>query len=525
MTEIDNVDVLVIGGGPVGLAAGLLLRNHGLTGIIAERRRERSGHPKARGIRQRASELAAAWGLGDDLRALAMPHETHRFIYTETLSGDEIARTATLPSSGDDSWGSVPLFRVAQDRLEDVLEQHLVTSSDPASLAVVLRRGATVTSLTQDDEGLVAVLTDEAGETSQVRARYAILADGVGSRLRRTLGIELGSDGPAPYWHSVFWRGDLSAYVADRPAIMYYTRTGGRSLVGLAPAGDERWVTIVQNPPSEERPAPLGSDDAIALIRRAVGVDELPVDVVSSETFRISADVASKYRSGRVFVAGDAAHALPPTGGFGINTGFADVHNLVWKLAAVMRGKAPSVLLESYEGERLPVAASNVAWSSGNARRMVAIKAALAADDRVELRTLLAAQGEHVDPVAQDLGFTYVPMPEGTPPAYAVATLGARAPHADIMTADGIRSTIDLFEGELTLVAGTAWAAAAGELSAEFELSVLSPPPGGRYPVGDGAVLVRPDGHVGWIAQDAQGDLTDRLRAALADVLTGRFVD
>ena len=223
-----DADVIVVGAGPVGLAAALLLEQHGLTGIVVDRREVRSGHPKARGLRLRASELAAVWGFDAALREIAMPSEIHRFIYCETVAGEEIARTGTM-ASADADWSSVPPYRVPQDRLEEIMERRVL-----GLRGVDLVRGRTATSVVQDEGGVTVEFADVAGERSTLRGRYLIAADGVGSGIRTGLGIPFGTGAPTPYWHSLYWHGDLRDITEDRLAIMYYTRTGGASLVGVA---------------------------------------------------------------------------------------------------------------------------------------------------------------------------------------------------------------------------------------------------------------------------------------------------
>ncbi|MCU1479390.1 MAG: hypothetical protein JWQ19_176 [Subtercola sp.] len=536
-----HVDVIVVGAGPVGLAGALLLNRSGLTGVVLERKPERGHHPKARGIRLRASELARVWGLDDALRARSMPGETHRFIYTSTLSGDEIARTPAA-SEENVSWASAERYRVAQDQLEEVLDEQVARESTGVSV----HRGYEVTGVENVADGVIANVVGPDGALQSIHSSYLIAADGVGSRVRSMLGLTFGDDRPAPYWQSVYWHGDLSAFTAHRPAIMYYTQTGGDSLVGIAPAGRQnRWVTIVQRPASADRPDALTDEQAVQLIRIAVGDPDLAVDVVSSATFRISADVLDTYRADRVFFAGDAAHSLPPTGGFGINTGFADIHNLVFKLAWVLTGVAPESLLDSYQSERQPVARSNADWSTSNQKRMIALKRALAADDRPEIARLVAEQAGHIDPIEQDLGFTYVPASASvsasasTPavadarPSFEAITLGARAPHARVLTASGERSTHDLFEGRLSLVVGPRgeqWIGAAEALLATHptalhilrlgsrDFAAADDALAQRYDVGEnGAAIIRPDGHVAYIARDETGSVVV-LQAALETI-------
>ena len=285
----------------------------------------------------------------------------------------------------------------------------------------------------------------------------------------------------------------------------------------------------VQYPALTVRPEPMTEAAAVDITRRAVGRPDLPLTVLGMATFRIGADVVDRYRVGRVFLVGDSAHTLPPTGGFGINTGFGDAHNLVWKLSWVLRGVAPDELLDTYQSERRPVAVSNVDWSSHNGQRLEAIRSAFRAGDSDELQRLVDEQTAHVDPLAQDIGFSYRPIPSGKSPITTLV-IGARAPHATVVV-DGARRTLhDLFEGRLTLMLGaeaSGWAHAAAASAGSDGLDVqivrrdrVADVDGWldvRYPLGAaGAALIRPDGHVAWFTARGPDDSGPR---ALDEVL------
>jgi putative polyketide hydroxylase/tetracenomycin A2 monooxygenase-dioxygenase len=305
---------------------------------------------------------------------------------------------------------------------------------------------------------------------------------------------------------------------------------------------DDRWVTILQRPGADERPDALTPEQATHVIREAVGRPQLEVEILGSTTFRIGAEIAERYREGRVFLVGDAAHSMPPTGGFGMNTGIQDAHNLAWKLASVIKGTAGEELLESYDEERRPVAQANVDWSVSNAKRMRELREAIAGEDVDRLASALLDQIHHVGAMGQDLGFRYPSgallddgsdAPPVDPIAYEPsATPGGRAPHMWVERAGSRISTLDLFDRSYVLLTppgGGQWAAASRRLASELSLPLETYVIGAEgdliadgvafsalYGVSDsGAVLVRPDGHVAWRSAALTGDPA----AALADGL------
>ncbi len=522
-------EVLVVGAGPVGLGAALLLERLGVRWTLVERRPALGHHPKARGVRIRGMELLRQWGLEAELRAAAF-REAHGFIYCDTLAGREVGRSPRPPARELDA-SPTSGCRVPQDAVERALAGRL--DGD-------VRFGCELTGLEQDAAGVTATVRGADGAQERLRAAYVVAADGVGSGVRAALGIAMEGDPLIAWWQSVYWRGDIGALVDHRPCIQFFTGAGtGRFVTVASVDGVDRWVTLVMVPPGAERPAPLDEEAACAAVRRAVGVEDLAVEVVDTATWRLSAQVAERYRAGRVFLAGDAAHALPPTGGFGMSTGLADVHNLAWKLALVLRGEADAALLSSYEAERRPVARANVAWSVENAQRMLAIRAAIADGDQAALDAALADQARHVEAVEQDLGYAYTRgalLPEAGPPApFPSAAPGHRAPHVWLRRGGERLSTLDLVDHGLALLVGPegdGWRRAAAARDERPPLAVhaiggdapvLDDPSGAflaTYGIGpDGAVLVRPDGHVAWRAASAAADPAAELARAIRAVV------
>jgi 2-polyprenyl-6-methoxyphenol hydroxylase-like FAD-dependent oxidoreductase len=523
MTETTTAPVAIVGAGPVGLSAAIALARSGVRSTVIERTTGAPQHPKARGARVRTMELFRQWGLEEQLRAHALPPQALRFIYCDTLSGRELARTPELePRTFDGSPTSS--CRVAQDSVHQTLFDR--AHSEPL---IDLRLGVPVAEVTQDPDG-VHIRTGDGG---QLRARYLIAADGAGSSVRRALGIRTQGQPVVSWWQSVYWTGDLDRYAADRPCIQFVTGADtGRHVQIASVDGRRRWITLIALPPGPDRPADLTEEQALAAIRGAVGDAGLEVTVKDIATFRVSAQNADRYRAGRIFLAGDAAHILPPTGGMGMNSGIQDAHNLAWKLAFVLSGHAGPGLLDSYESERRPVAEENLAWSLDNGRRFPAIRQALADGDTARTRELLDAQGGHVSALGQDLGFAYskgVLLPDGTePPAHRpehyepTARPGHRAPHVPL---PGGKSTLDLYDRDFTLITGSAdpgWADA-GRPGWLQVLRIGDTPLHGApadlhqaHGIGTtGAVLVRPDGHVAWRAATAPDKPAETLRSVL----------
>ncbi len=529
MSEV--APVTIVGAGPVGLSAAVLLGRFGIRCRVFEQSSGVAPHPKARGIRVRTMELFRQWGLEAELRESALPQEALRFIYCETLAGPELARTGELEAStfAGSTTGSC---RVAQDVVEHALVRRVM--SEPA---VELHTGTRVSEVEQSGDRVTLTTADgRAFESS-----YLVAADGVDSGIRRASGIAQSGRPTVSWWQSVYWHGDLDRWAAHRPCIQFVTGAhSGRHVQIASVDGRRRWVTLIAMPPSDLRPSDLTADKATLLIKQAVGDGAIDVDIRDIATFRVSALNADRYRDGRIFLAGDAAHVLPPTGGMGMNSGVQDAHNLAWKLAFVVNGWAHERLLDTYEEERRPVAEANLQWSLGNGERMVALRTALAAGDAATVEELLEELKDHVGALGQDLGFSYTSdavIPDGTsaPPASPhsyepTARPGHRAPAVWLQTSRGRISTADLYDRGFTLLLGAASGAPDSPPVAADDLPWLQVLTIGGDPLdrpeGDlhrdygitphGAVLVRPDGHVAWRC----ASLADGARANIREILS-----
>lgn len=507
----EGAQVIIVGAGPVGLAAALLLARSGVPSTVLERDDSPSTHPKARGIRPRTMELFMQWGIADPLYAIALPDEANRFIYCDTLAGEEIARTGEIESHGPEVT-LARACRVAQDSaLRSILE---AVEAEPL---VTLRTGAAVVAIEQDDTGVRAVDADGVSH----RGAYLIGADGAASSVRRILGIGMEGVPLIGYGQSIYWRGDLEQWTADRLCIQFHTgaRSGHPASVASVD-GRDRWITMVMQPPSESRPEPPTPAEAEEIIAQAVGAPVQP-EIIDITTWRISAQLAERWQEGRVFLAGDAAHTFPPTGGFGMNTGIQDAHNLTWKLAAVLTGVADPALLRSYAEERIPVAASNAAWSAENGARFRRISAAIAAGDGESLAEQIEEQRGHVDASEQDLAFRYESgAVDGNDPNTASpmfeARLGSRFPESRIEIGGEYRSSnTDTAEGFRIIVADRGL-----ENAARAVLDGLRLP--GEVAIADPAVLgvatsaiLRPDGIVAWCGDGAPADWEAALHRIL----------
>jgi 2-polyprenyl-6-methoxyphenol hydroxylase-like FAD-dependent oxidoreductase len=540
---IDTVPVLIIGGGPVGLALAVDLGWRGVPCLLVEQGDGEIVDAKMFMTGIRTVEFCRRWGIADQVRDWGFPREfPFDNVFVTSLVGHEIGR--------------IPMPSIAETRPLDCSPEHfahcpqfifdpILARAARAYPSVLLRYRCRLAAFREDGDAVVADLEAAGGERTQVRARFMVACDGFSSSVRKALGIEMRGEAFIDRSVNIMLRtADLSAIHAKGNAGRYVLVGPGGPWASLTPAdGKERWRLMIYGEKAREPQA----IDAAAEVRRAAGRD-FAFEILSCEPWVRRRMVADHYRRGRVLLAGDAAHVMPPNGGLGMNTGIGDAVDLGWKLAAVHQGWGGAYLVDSYEQERRPVgirqcdeAMQNFARYSG--RRPVPG----VLDESVEGERVRAELGQRLssgnrmaweNPVHTHLGYRYEdspicvadgpapPAPEDPRDYRQSSHPGGRAPHAWL--ADG-RSTLDLFGRAFTLLRfgrdapdATSLVAAAAQRQVPLDVVALNEPDVGVL-YERKLVLVRPDGHVAWRGDSVPSDalqLIDRVRGARAASMT-----
>jgi 2-polyprenyl-6-methoxyphenol hydroxylase-like FAD-dependent oxidoreductase len=505
---IEQTGVLVAGGGPAGLAAAAELSLHGVGCLVIEPRTEVSHRrPRAKTSTVRTMEHLRRWGLADTVRDAAPLKVawSQRVTFCESLTGGRITDfdgAFGLTVERDDRFAE-PGQQVPQPVVEEVLRAHLARRS-----GVELRLGHLVTELAEDGTGVTVTVRDPAGAAYQVRADYVVGCDGYGGVTRDQIGAQYaGRSDPRPNFNVVFRAPGFDTPLG--PAVQYWTLTAATQALTGRLDMDGTWWAIMPRVSAE-----YGAAHATELITGLFGA---PVahELLASDPWTARMLVADRFATKRVFLAGESAHVNPPFGGHGYNTSVGDAINIAWKLAFVLRGWAPPSLLESYEPERRGVVEQTVASAAANMAAMPADLTALTADAAAIRR----AKSPEFFSLGLVLGYSYAGSPviqgdrgSGNP---AVADVGRYTPSAEPggrlphwWLPDG-SSLFDKLGTGFTLVAP----ARAGDGSVSdfseraralrIPLTLTSSPL--DYPWRDEFLLVRPDQHIAWRADDPAG--------------------
>lgn len=466
---MEKTSVLVVGGGLVGLSAAVFLAWRGVPTVLVERHAGSSPLPRAMGFMTRTMELYRAAGLGDRIPQLPLGFGRPRRVKVESLAGtwasEEVAWTPPAPA-GEQRQASIDhsictAAAIAQDRLEPILRAHAM------DLGADVRLSTRLMSFEQDAGGVTVALRHRDGRDSTLRADYVIAADGHASPIREALGIGREGRGLMRTVRSILFRAPLEEYLTSGISQFEIEQPGFEGMLTTyrdASQGQGRWLLMA----ADDR----DHDEAglKAMIRRAVGRSDFDIGIVATGLWELSALIAGRFSLGRIFLAGDAAHTLPPArGGYGANTGIEDAHNLAWKIASVLAGGSRAELLDTYDAERRPIA-----WLRHGQ--------IFARPDYARYATPADKDTPIIDDDAMELGQLYrssavlgadADLPPAQRPDQWAGQPGTRAPHVWIGQ-DGVRrSTLDLVQPDwVLLTADERWRAAAQSVASQLKVKL-----------------------------------------------------
>jgi 2,4-dichlorophenol 6-monooxygenase len=590
--RVIETPVLIVGGAGCGLSSAIFLGRLGIDSWVIERHPATSPAPKAHYLNQRTMEILREEGLAD-------------LIYSRSTPAENMARVGWYTSLGGtgeldrkrigiiDAFGGVSLHEAyAADsptraaNFAQMYVEPLLLEQTRKYPGVTVNFHEELKSFEQDADGVTAVIENRGtGESYQVRAKYMIAADG-GRMVGPTLGIEM--DGVERLFDMVtcWFAADLREYIDDDSVmIRWFTNPekggswGSGVMVALGPENfgrnSEEWLFHFAFQPDD--PAQFDEASVVPRLRELLRLPDLEPRIIRMNNWKVQGVLAREYRRGRVFLAGDAAHRHPPTTGLGLNTAVQDAHNLAWKLAAVLKGKAGEELLDSYEAERRLVAANNVSWAMLTFQNHLTIDSAIGQIagapvefNREAFRNLFsdtplgAARRQMVSEVIQtqraefqahdiEIGFYYAAgalLPDGTepPPRGALGDVhtptmrpGHRIAHAWLQRGEETVSTLDLasLDHFTVFVNGPAgnWADAVARAreAADIDIRLVTVGDGGDWSSTDGrwsavsglaaggALLVRPDQHVGWRSAQPVASPAEALGHALSTMLSKRI--
>ncbi len=550
--EVREVPVLIIGGSLVGLATSMFLGAHGVRCLSVEKHRGTAIHPRAGYFQLRTIELMRAAGI--DHKVIKAAHELYDpnggLNAVETLAGREIANYIPDINQGVEDVSPVRRLFMPQQVLEPLIKDRAL------ELGSRIEYSTELVSFEQDDAGVTATVRNiDTLKESRIRAQFMVSCDGNRSPVREKLGIRMVGHPVMSNSITIYFRADCSRALRGRNlGVIYVNNPQVRGFFRLEKTGLGGFLVVftvgdIRDPDARNAAGDMSPEKAAQLVRDAVGEPDLDVKVEDVASWVAVCRAAERYQGGRVFIAGDAAHHMPPTGGFNGNTGIQDAHNIAWKLACVTRGEAGIGLLDAYDQERQPAG----------------VLAMEQAYQRYVTRSDPDLGTEGMHPQVPDMHVEFnryrslAVIPDADQPddgkldidpRKSFARPGTRAPHVELRRQGQVISSLDLYCKGFVLMAGhegegwvTAARAAAATLGIELRAHVVGKPgsqgelldlPPHRRTVAtlftqpfpaaygispSGAVLVRPDGYVGWRMKSHSATAAQDLTAALSRLL------
>jgi len=577
---VVETDVLIVGSGPAGGAAALSLSTLGVPNIMITKYRWTANTPRAHITNQRAMEVFRDLGIESQVLADATPHDQiGDTVFCTSIAGEEIGRIRTWgthPAREADYQLSSPclICDIPQTYLEPILVKNATARGTQT------RFSTEYLSLRQDADGVDATVRDRlTGATYTIRAKYVIGADGARSKVAEDVALPLEGRMDVAGSMNITFKADIASFVQARRSVLYWVIQPGSNVGGIG-AGLVRMVRpwnewLIVWGYDINQPAPEVDEKAgTQIVRNLLGMPDLDVEITGTSLWGNNEMYATYLQNGRVFCAGDAVHRHPPSNGLGSNTSVQDSYNLAWKLAAVLRGQAEASLLETYSQERAPVAKQIVLRANKSSRefgQFFDVLGLTEAENEAEMREQIEERksgtprgaakraalveamelknyefNAHGVEMGQFYASTAVvsdgstrPKPTRDPELYYEPSTvpGSHLPHAWVGSAARKLSTLDLAPYSrftlITGIAGEAWAIAAAAVAADLDIPletvVIGP---GREVTDlyydwarireveeDGALLVRPDKHIGWRSTTLPRDPEKALRAALTTLL------
>jgi 2,4-dichlorophenol 6-monooxygenase len=575
-----ETDVLIIGSGPAGASAALMLSTLGVPNVMITKHRWTANTPRAHLINQRVLEVFRDMGIEDQIHHDAAGHElVGDSVVCTSLAGEEIGRIrawGTHPDREADYQRASPCLSLdlPQNYLEPILVRNATTRGTHA------RFSTEYLSLEQDSDGVTVLVRDRmTGHRYHIRAQYVIGADGARSQVAADIGLPFEGQMDVHGSMSIMFKAELSDLCAHRPAALYFVIQPGSNVGGVG-AGVVRMVRpwnewlINWGYDNSQEPPLMDNAAAVQIARNLIGKPEIDIEIIGVSLWGINEMWATRLQSGRVFCVGDAVHRHPPGNALGANTSVQDSHNLAWKIAAVLAGQAAPSLLETYSAERAPIARQIVKRANQSPRDWGKFYAALGLTDAVDVDDMArqidvrkdntpegqrrrAALVEAMDfknyefnTHGHDMGQFYesdaivsdgskLPEPRRDPQLYYEQSTvpGSHLPHAWVGDHKVKLATMDIAPySQFTLmtgIAGQPWEDVAEKVATELKVPLAAVVIGPGRDVTDlyydwakvreidesGALLIRPDKHVAWRVMTMPADPYSALRDALARIL------